>query len=161
MKLHTIALFLLLGMAQAILADEPFRNDQERLDQREFVTTALVISDQIITNSDKQIDLHHAVIEVRDMKKGTNTSVGAHLNVYYELSPLGINNRCPHFAMLTKGDAGVFYLRYMTDEIKKHLKLDSAEDPAFFLEMGSDFRKENTEQGVAGYPPQGVGSPER
>ena len=94
------------------------------------------------------------------MKKGKETSVGTQLNVYYELSPLGVGYRCPNFAMLTKGDEGVFYLRYMTDEIMKYLKLDNAEDPAFFLEMGSDVGKESTEQSVPGYDAQGASSPE-
>ena len=160
MKLHTIALFLLFGTAQAILADEPLWTDQVRLEKRDVVTIAVVISDQIIGNTNLPINLHHAIIEVKGMKKGKKTSVGTQFNVYYELSPLGVGYRCPHFAMLTKGDEGVFYLRYMTDEIKKHLKLDSAEEPALFLEMGSDVRKENTEQGGPGYPPQGVGSPD-
>ena len=160
MKLHTIALCLLLGTVQAILADEPLWTDSVRLEKRDYVTTAVVISDQIIGNTNQPVNLHHAVIEVKGMKKGKKTSVGTQLNVYYELSPLGVGYRCPHFAMLTKGDEGVFYLRYMTDEIKTYLKLDDAEDPAFFLEMGSDVGKENTEQGGPGYPPQSVGSPD-
>ena len=160
MRIHHIALLLLFATVQAILADEPLWTDQVRLEKRDYVATALVISDQIISNTNEPINLHHAVIEVKGMKKGRETSVGTHLNVYYELSPLGVGYRCPHYAMLTKGDDGVFYLRYMTDEIKKYLKLDRAEDPAFFLEMGSDVGKENTEQSVPGYPPQGVGSPE-
>ena len=160
MKYRIVAILLLLGTAQAICADEPLWTDQVRLDKRDSVTTAVVISAQIIRNTNQPVNLHHAVIEVKSMKKGSKTSVGTHLNVYYELSPLGVGYRCPHFAMLTKGDEGVFYLRYMTDEIKKYLKLDNAEDPACFLEMGSDVGKENTEQGGPGYPPQGVGSPE-
>ena len=160
MKYRIVAILLLLGTAQAICADEPLWTDQVRLEKRDYVTTAVVISDQIIGNTNQPVNLHHAVIEVKSMKNGRKTSVGTHLNVYYELSPLGVGYRCPHFAMLTKGDEGVFYLRYMTDEIKKYLKLDRTEEPAFFLEMGSDVGKENTEQSVPGYPPQGVGSPE-
>ena len=160
MKYRIIALLLLLSMAQAICADEPLWTDQVRLEKRDYVTTAVVISDQIIGNTNQPVNLHHAVIEVKSMKKGSKTSVGTHLNVYYELSPLGVGYRCPNFAMLTKGDEGVFYLRYMTDEIKKYLKLDNAEDPAFFLEMGSDVGKESTEQSVPGYDAQGASSPE-
>lgn len=141
-----IALFTWVISAQA---NEPLWTDQQRLDQREMVCLGTVISVSKTGPIDKNNDLYLAVVEVSGMKKGKKASTGSKINVYYAVSSSG-HKRCPAFAELTKGDKGTFYLRNITDDIKKELKIKTVSEPAFFLEMGSDVKKETTEPTVGG-----------
>jgi hypothetical protein len=152
-------LIILLGCLLAARADEPLWTDEQRLEQRDTVTIATVIADDVVTNRDDSIDLHHAVIRVESMKKGKKTRRGSQLNIYYELSPRGVNHRCPDHADLNAGDKGTFYLRTMTEDIRKYLKLTTADEPAFFLEMGSDVQKESTEPAGGAYVAPAAGAP--
>ncbi len=118
-------------------ANEPLWTEQDRLENREMVCLGTVVS---VNKLDKSNDLYLAVVEITGMKKGKKTATGSKVNIYYEFSPG--KKRCPTYAELSKGEKGTFYLRDLTGVIKKALKIESVKEPAFFLEMGSDVKKE-------------------
>ncbi len=146
MKILLASLVLLASLISIIMADEPLWTDEQRLAERDVVTVATVISTQKVSNIDQHNDLFLAVLKVEGMKKGMKTSVGSIFRVYYEFSPTGKNIRCPKYAELTEGMRATFFLRVMTEDIQKHIGLKKAAPNDFFLEMGSDVKKEqNTE----------------
>lgn len=132
------------------MADEPLWTDAERLTNRDVVTLATVVSTQRVSKIDQHNDLFLAILKVDGMKKGKKTAVGSTFRVYYEFSPTGQNTRCPQYAELKEGDKGTFYLRWMTEDIQKHLGLKKAEPNDLFLEMGSDVKKEQDAEQSAG-----------
>ena len=146
MKTSFVASLLVISLSAVALADEPLWTDEQRLAKRDVVTVATVVSTQRVSKIDQHNDLFIAVLKVDGMKKGKKTSVGSTFRVYYEFSPTGKNIRCPKYAELKKGDKGTFYLRSMTDDIRKHLGLKKTEHNDLFLEMGSDVKKQDTEQ---------------
>jgi hypothetical protein len=54
----------------------------------------------------------------------------------------------PALPELSKSEKGTFYLRDLTDQIRRELKVQSLNQPAFFLEMDSDVKKEVVERGA-------------
>ncbi len=158
MKTLFATLLLLASLAIVTMADEPLWTDAQRLARRDVVSVATVVSTQKASKIDKHNDLFLAVLKVEGIKKGKKTSVGSMFRVYYEFSPTGKNIRCPKYAELKKGDKGTFYLRSMTDDIRKHLGLKKAEPNALFLEMGSDVKKEQ-ETGQPAAQVQSKGAP--
>ena len=142
MKTLLATLFLLAIMASVTIANEPLWTDQERLEKRDVVFVGTVLSTQKVSKVDNHNDVFLAVLKVEGMKKGKKTSVGTTFRVYYEFSPTGKNIRCPMYAELKKGDKGTFYLRSMTDDIRKHLGLKKTKSHDLFLEMGSDVKKQ-------------------
>jgi hypothetical protein len=160
MKTSFLTSLLLVSLTAVALADEPLWTDEQRLAKRDVVCVAAVVSTQRVSKIDQHNDLFLAVLKVEGMKKGKKTSVGSTFRVYYEFSPTGKNIRCPKYAELKKGDKGTFYLRSMTDDIRKHLGLKETKGNALFLEMGSDVKeKRDTEQPAAQV--QSKGAPSR
>ena len=159
MKTSLVASLFLLGLTVMALANEPLWTDAQRLAKRDVVTVATVVSTQRVSKIDQYNDLFLAVLKVDGMKKGKKISVGSIFRVYYEFSPTGKNIRCPKYAELKKGDKGTFYLRSMTDDIRKHLGLKKTKSHELFLEMGSDVKKEqDTEQPAAQVQSKGAPS---
>jgi hypothetical protein len=146
MKLLVLTLFCV-GLAYLVSADEPLWTEQERLDKRDIVLVGTVLSAEKIANIDKWSDLYLAVVEIEGMKKGTKTASGSRVNVYYEFSVSGRNARCPKYAELKSGDRATFFLRTVTEDIRKVLRIETLKEPALYLEMGSDARKQIAEQG--------------
>ncbi len=104
-----------------------------------------VLSSEKIANIDKQSDLHLAVVEIEGMKKGKKTAQGSRVNVYYEFSASGRNDRCPKYAEVKAGDKATFFLQTVTDDISKALRIKTVKEPALYLEMGSDVQKQIAE----------------
>ncbi len=148
MKRSFVTSLLLLSLTAVALANEPLWTDEQRLAKRDVVCVATVVSTQRVSKIDQHNDLFVAVLKVDGMKKGKKTSVGSTFRVYYEFSPTGKNIRCPKYAELKKDDKGTFYLRLITDSIRKHLGLKKTEPNDLFLEMGSDVKtkEKDTEQ---------------
>lgn len=151
MKTLLVTLFLLASVAAVTMADEPFWTDEQRLAERDVVTVATVVSTQRVSKLDQHNDLFVAILKVEGMKKGKKTSVGSIFRVYYEFSPTGKNIRCPKYAELTEGMRATFFLRSMTEDIQKHLGVKKAEPTDFFLEMGSDVKKEPDTEPESGH----------
>ncbi len=146
---HLVSTVLILARAAAALsvtANEPLWTDQERLENRDMVCVGTVASVSRIERIDQYKDLYLAVVEISAIKKGAKTLTGSNVNIYYEFSSSGRNDRCPRYAELSKGEKGTFYLRDLTDQIRKDLKIQTLNQPAFFLEMGSDVKKEVVER---------------
>jgi hypothetical protein len=123
------------------MADEPLWSNQERLERRDVVCVATVVSTENVGPIDQHADLHLAVIEVNGVTQGKKTAVGSKFHVYYENSASGQGKRCPAYAKLKKGDKATFYLRNMSEAIQKQLKIATLKEPALFLDMGSDVQK--------------------
>jgi hypothetical protein len=143
---YVAAFLMCLVWAISVAANEPGWTDQERLQQRDMVCLGSVITVEKVGQIDTNRFLQLAVVKISGIKKGEKTAAGSRINVYYEFCSSGLNTRCPRYAELAKGDKGTFYLRNLTDEIKKALKIEAFKEPAFFLGMGSDVKKETTEQ---------------
>jgi hypothetical protein len=139
-RLFTASL-VFLAWAVSATANEPLWTDQERLEKRDMVCVGTVISAGKVGRIDDNHDLYMAVVEVTSMRKGGKTATGSRINVYYEFSSSGRNDRCPEYAELAKGEKATFYLRNVTDELKNELKIETVRESAFFLEMGSDVKK--------------------
>jgi len=135
-----VVMLLFLAWTIPVTANEPLWTDQQRLEKRDMVCLGTVLSVEKIANISQYSDLYLAVIKIDSMKKGKKTSVGSKINVYFEFSTTGKNTRCPRYAELSAGDKGTFYLRHITEAVKKTLKLETVQEPAYFLEMGSDVR---------------------
>jgi hypothetical protein len=148
-KMNRCLIFVSLFLAWTIsvTTNEPLWTDQERGEKRDMVCLGTVLSVKKIANINQYSDLYLAVIKIDGMKKGKKTSVGSKINVYFEFSTTGKNIRCPRYAELAAGDKDTFYLRNITEAVKKMLKLETVKEPAYFLEMGSDVREKTGTSG--------------
>ncbi|NJK93248.1 MAG: hypothetical protein HC904_16415 [Blastochloris sp.] len=129
-----LPILLILLSAAVIFADEPGWTPEQRIEHRDAVVTAVVISVKKIKNETTDIDLYSAVLKIDKTIKAHPELKESTVTVFFLMSPKGAGYRCPNFADPKEKMIGTFYLRY-------HDYLTGKK--AFLIEMGSDITEDN------------------
>jgi hypothetical protein len=125
-----LPILLFLFSEAVIFADEPGWTPEQRMDHRDAVVTAEVVSVKKIKNETADIDLYSAVLKIDKIIKAHPELKEPDVTVFFLMSPIGAGYRCPKFADPKEKMSGTFYLRY-------HDYLTGQK--AFLIEMGSDY----------------------
>jgi hypothetical protein len=137
-----VAFVLVAAATLAGRADEPGWSDEERLARRDMVCVGKVVSVDRSGPINEREDVWVATVEIGGMKKGPRIAGGSKVQVFYEFSKSGKNDRCPTYAELKKGDEATFYLQDLSVEWQVAFGFQKGPPNAWVLEMGSDVKKD-------------------
>jgi hypothetical protein len=123
------SLFLPLILLATAFADEPLWTPEQRMEHRDAVVVATVLSTKKISSIDQYRDLYSADLELGKILKPHDALDGSKLTVFYEYPAEAGRGRCPSWADPKDKTTATFYLRH-------HAYLTGKAD--FIIEMGSD-----------------------
>jgi hypothetical protein len=123
-------------------ADEPGWSDEERLARRDMVCVGKVVSVDKSGPINEREDVWVATVEIAGLKKGPKIAAGSKVQVFYEFSKSGKNDRRPAYAELKKGDEATFYLQDLSVPWQVEFGFQKGPPNAWVLELGSDVKKE-------------------